>query len=170
MADNNNRKNYKGSSGLFDLGPLGSLIQNNLVDEWKKHFVIFDKMHQVDCSILTPEPVLRASGHLAKFSDIMVKDSKTHESFRVDHLIKAFIEKILKTAKPSSLNELNSLLKRIENSEITKMSEIDAIISQYSIKSPATGNSLTNAAPFNLMFQTQLGANDSNKWFKFYEN
>ena len=35
--------------------------------------------------------------------------------------------------------------------------EIDAIILKYKIKDPDTGNELSKAEPFNLMFDTQIG-------------
>lgn len=34
----------------------------------------------------------RASGHVDRFADLMVKDLKTGECFRLDHLIKAHLE------------------------------------------------------------------------------
>ena len=37
---------------------------------------------QVDCTVLTPEPVLAASGHVERFADLMVKDLKNGECFR----------------------------------------------------------------------------------------
>lgn len=36
----------------------------------------------------------RASGHVDRFADLMSKDVKTGECFRVDHLIKAHLEKL----------------------------------------------------------------------------
>lgn len=54
-------------------------------------------MLEVDCSILTPEPVLKASGHVDRFADYMVKDVKTGDCFRLDHLLKNFWEKVMKT-------------------------------------------------------------------------
>ena len=48
---------------------------DNLLAEWHKHFVIQERMLKVNCSILTPEPVLKASGHVDKFADYMVKVS-----------------------------------------------------------------------------------------------
>lgn len=154
-------------SGLFDLGPLGCSIQNNLVDEWKKHFIINDRMLQVDCSILTPEIVFKASGHLAKFSDILVKDSKTNESYRVDHLLKSEIKKLIKksTKNQEELIRLEEILKKIENSEITDLSEIDDIILNFNIKSP-NNNKLTTASPFNLMFQTQIGSRGNKSFMR----
>ena len=53
-------------------------------------------MLEVDCTMLTPETVLKASGHVDKFADLMVKDMKNGECFRLDHLIKAHLEKVKK--------------------------------------------------------------------------
>lgn len=36
----------------------------------------------------------RASGHVDRFADLMTKDVLTGECFRLDHLIKAHLEKI----------------------------------------------------------------------------
>jgi len=47
-----------GIAGQYDFGPLGCALKNNLVDEWRKWFVLEEDMLEVDCSILTPEPVL----------------------------------------------------------------------------------------------------------------
>lgn len=45
-------------------------------------------MLEVECPSVTPEPVLKASGHVDRFNDLMVKDVKTNECFRADHLLK----------------------------------------------------------------------------------
>jgi glycyl-tRNA synthetase len=36
----------------------------------------------------------RASGHVDRFADLMVKDVGTGECFRLDHLIKSHLEKL----------------------------------------------------------------------------
>lgn len=38
--------------------------------------------------------IFRASGHVDRFADLMTKDVKTGECFRLDHLIKAHLEKL----------------------------------------------------------------------------
>ena len=43
---------------------------------------------EVECPSVTPEVVLKASGHVDRFNDLMVKDVKTLECFRADHLLK----------------------------------------------------------------------------------
>ena len=48
-----------GVAGLYDYGPTGCAIKANLLSEWRKHFVLEENMLEVDCSALTPEPVLK---------------------------------------------------------------------------------------------------------------
>ena len=43
---------------------------------------------EVECPSVTPEVVLKASGHVDRFNDLMMKDVKTLECFRADHLLK----------------------------------------------------------------------------------
>lgn len=85
-----------GVTGQFDFGPMGCAMKANLLNLWRQFFVLEEGMLEVDCTVLTPEPVLKASGHAERFADLMVKDTKTGECFRVDHLIKASLEKIQK--------------------------------------------------------------------------
>ncbi len=155
---------YGNTSGFYDLGPLGCLIQNNLVNEWRKYFILKDKMLEVDCAILTPEIVLQASGHVKKFADVMVRDMVTNEPYRADHLIKSAIEKLIEKNQSKSI-ELNNVLKQIENTQINTPEEFDQLIKKYDLRSPKTGNKLNKAANFNLMFQTKVGSNESNKTF-----
>ena len=67
--------NFKGDNrGLFDYGPPGCALQANIVDAWRKHFVLEENMLELDCTVVTPELVLKTSGHVDKFADWMCKD------------------------------------------------------------------------------------------------
>ncbi|KAI0989807.1 hypothetical protein GJ496_009323 [Pomphorhynchus laevis] len=147
---------YGGVSGLFDFGPLGCSTKNNLLTEWRNHFILKDNMLEIETSMLTPENVLKASGHVEKFCDFMTKDVVTGECFRVDHLIKECLSKS-KIAK----SEVDSLLAKIENMNIE---EIKQLIRNHNIKSP-NGNDLDDPHEFNLMFSTALGATGLHKCF-----
>ena len=57
---------YGGEKGLYDYGPPGCALQANVVNLWRKHFVLEEDMLEVDCTMLTPEPVLKTSGHVDK--------------------------------------------------------------------------------------------------------
>ncbi|CAI4830640.1 ALH_1b_G0056470.mRNA.1.CDS.1 [Saccharomyces cerevisiae] len=70
---------YGGVSGLFDLGPPGCQLQNNLIRLWREHFIMEENMLQVDGPMLTPYDVLKTSGHVDKFTDWMCRNPKTGE-------------------------------------------------------------------------------------------
>jgi glycyl-tRNA synthetase len=86
---------HGGVSGLYDFGPIGAGVKRNLLSLWESFFVHEENMLEVDTVEMTPEPVLKASGHVDKFADLMVKDVKNGECFRLDHLIKAQLQKVV---------------------------------------------------------------------------
>ncbi|PFH51580.1 hypothetical protein AMATHDRAFT_142167 [Amanita thiersii Skay4041] len=83
---------YGGVAGLYDYGPPGSSLQANIIAEWRRHFIIEDHMLELDTTIMTSAPVFEASGHVARFADWMVKDTKTGDVLRADHLVKNVLE------------------------------------------------------------------------------
>ncbi|KAJ1816023.1 Glycine--tRNA ligase 1, mitochondrial [Coemansia sp. RSA 2598] len=83
---------YGGVAGLYDYGPTGTALQQNLINMWRQHFIIEEDMLEVDCSIMTLSEVLKTSGHVDKFADWMCKDTKTGEIFRADHLVEGVLE------------------------------------------------------------------------------
>ncbi|BEJ00824.1 hypothetical protein CcaverHIS631_0506810 [Cutaneotrichosporon cavernicola] len=90
---------YGGVAGLYDYGPTGSSLQANILDAWRKHYIIEEDMLELDTTILTLSEVLKTSGHVDKFTDWMVKDVKNGEIYRADHLVEAVIESRLKGDK-----------------------------------------------------------------------
>lgn len=40
---------------------------------WRNHFVLEENMLEVECPAVTPEVVLKASGHVDRFTDFMVR-------------------------------------------------------------------------------------------------
>lgn len=54
---------------------------------WRSHFVLEEDMLEVGCTNLTLSNVLKTSGHVDKFEDLMVKDVKTGTPRRADKLI-----------------------------------------------------------------------------------
>ncbi|KAB7496296.1 Glycine--tRNA ligase [Armadillidium nasatum] len=150
--------------GQFDYGPVGCDIVDNILSEWHKHFVIQERMLKVNCSILTPENVLKASGHVDKFADYMVKDEKTGECFRLDHLIKQHFEKILSDKKTTE-EDRQTINKKITLLDGMTMEEMNNIVKEYKMKSPTTGNDLSDAVEFNLMFPILIGPSGNLKGF-----
>jgi len=147
---------YGGIAGLYDLGPPGTAIKANLLNLWRNHFVITENMLEVDCSCVTPEPVLVTSGHVAKFADLMVKDVEKGGCYRADHLLKNFLEKLLEN-KDLSKELRDEYENVIAVCDTYSKEEMGRVLKKYKVKSPDTGNDLTDPEPFNLMFQTSIG-------------
>ncbi|GKU96283.1 hypothetical protein SLEP1_g9531 [Rubroshorea leprosula] len=150
-------KIYRGVAGLYDYGPPGCAVKSNVLAFWRQHFVLEENMLEVDCPCVTPEVVLKASGHVDKFTDLMVKDEKTGTCYRADHLLKDFCnEKLQKDLSLSAEKaaELKHILAVLDD---LSAEELGAKIKEYGITAPDTKNPLSDPYPFNLMFQTSIG-------------
>ena len=78
---------YGGFSGFWDYGPYGAELAYNIKDLWWKRFVKSrEDMYGISSSIVMPEQVWQASGHLKNFTDPLVECKKCHHRFRADHL------------------------------------------------------------------------------------
>jgi glycyl-tRNA synthetase len=175
---------YGGVSGLYDYGPPGCALQANVVDLWRKHFVLEEDMLEVDCTMLTPHEVLKTSGHVDKFADWMCKDPKTGEIFRADHLVEEVLESRLKGDKEARGQKVvvdeekdAKRKKKVKETRVLKLDdavvkeyeeilaqidnyggeELGALIVKYNIRNPATDGELLPPVSFNLMFQTSIG-------------
>ena len=73
-------------------------------------------MLEVGCSSLMLGEVLKTSGHVEKFEDLMVKDLKTGTPRRADKLIQEHIvKKLAKCKKEDEREELLNLDADVEN-------------------------------------------------------
>ena len=78
---------YGGLAGTFDYGPMGVALKKNIEQLWWNRFVATrDDMYGLDSSIIMPEAVWKASGHLEGFTDPMVECEKCKHRFRADHI------------------------------------------------------------------------------------
>ncbi|MQM11571.1 hypothetical protein Taro_044484 [Colocasia esculenta] len=146
-------KIYGGVAGLYDYGPNGCAIKNNVLSFWRQHFVLEENMLEVDCPCVTPEVVLQASGHVDKFTDLMVKDEKTAACHRADHLIKDFCKEKLEkdlTLTPEKVAELKHVIAVLDD---LSAKELGAKIKEYGITAPDTKNPLSDPT-----FQVSVGS------------
>ncbi len=59
----------------------------------------------MECPAVTPLPVLRASGHVERFTDLMVRDLRTNECHRADHLLEHALEAALSDSSALKLSD-----------------------------------------------------------------
>ncbi|KAI5161858.1 glycyl-tRNA synthetase [Nematocida ausubeli] len=146
-------ESYGGVSGFFDFGPNMCALQNNFLSIWRNHFVLAENMLEVDTAIITPFEVLKCSGHVDKFTDLMCSDAVTGEVYRADHLVKDYL---LKEAENRSGEEKEAMKIKAEMIDSFGQDELQSIVDTYGITSE-NKNGLTKIAPFNLMFNTIVG-------------
>ncbi|KAK1922630.1 hypothetical protein DB88DRAFT_512150 [Papiliotrema laurentii] len=164
----------------------GASLLANILDAWRKHYIIEEDMLELDTTIMTMSEVLKTSGHVDKFADWMVKDTKTGEIFRADHIVEAVIEARLKgdkeargvaeevkeeteADKKKKKKKVKSVAVKLEDSVVAEyeslLAQIDnytgpqlgEIIRKHNIVNPLTGNEFTEPVEFNLMFESNIG-------------
>ena len=130
---------YGGLSGTWDYGPLGVQLKRNIMQLWWRMFVDErDDMYGVDAAILMNQKVWQASGHVDTFVDPLCEDTVNHRRYRTDHILKD-----------------NGI-----DADGMTMAEMDAVIAEQGITSP-DGNPLSESRTFNMMFETHVGATES---------
>ena len=160
---------YNGISGFYDLGPPACAIKHNVLTHWRNCFVVEEDMLEVECSQITPEPVLKASGHVDRFTDIMIKDSKSGKNYRADKLLEDVLTYVLEN---SVLNDKKKKELEIIRNKVDTYSceDLDELLKHQFRKDVLayledTPLDLENCQHFNLMFQTSVGPD---KNFKAY--
>ncbi|OWZ23539.1 Glycine-tRNA ligase [Phytophthora megakarya] len=118
---------YGGVGGFYDFGPPACALKSNLLQFWRRHFVFSDKLLEVECTNLMTEVVLKTSGHVDRFTDLMVNATEREK------------------------HELHAIMAESYSPE-----EIHQVFQDYSIKAPATGADLSFPIPFNLMFKCAM--------------
>ncbi|MEM1601340.1 MAG: glycine--tRNA ligase [Sulfolobales archaeon] len=129
---------YGGVAGLYDLGPLGTLLKNRIVEKWREWFIRKhqDLVVEVETPIITPHKVLEASGHIKHFTDPIVECLRCGRKFRADQLVE------------------ERLGIKVEGMGVD---DISNVIREKGVKCPICGGDLSNARLFNLLFTTTIG-------------
>jgi glycyl-tRNA synthetase len=82
-----NSEIYGGVSGIYDFGPLGVELRNNIRRYWWWSMVqMHDNVVGIEGAIITHPRVWEASGHVENFVDRLVDCKKCKRRFRIDHL------------------------------------------------------------------------------------
>ncbi|GAB4820588.1 hypothetical protein N2152v2_007634 [Parachlorella kessleri] len=151
-------KIYGSVAGFYDYGPPGCAIKQNVTQTWRKHFILEENMLEIECPAVTPEVVLKASGHVDRFTDFMVTDVKTGDCHRADHLLEGHLEALLEDRKhPLTAEQTREARELLAGVGELKAAELGAALKKYGVKAPDTKNDISDPFPFNLMFKTSIG-------------
>jgi glycyl-tRNA synthetase len=124
---------YGGINAVWDYGPLGVELKNNVKRSWWRAMVqLRDDIVGLDAGILMAPQVWIASGHVASFADPLVECQNDHLRFRLDEL-------------PGT-----------EGLSATELRD-PGIVERLGLRCPVDGGPLTPPRRFNLMFKTFMG-------------
>jgi glycyl-tRNA synthetase len=130
---------YGSLSGFYDYGPVGALMKRKIENLWRRKFIKEEGFHEVETSIVTPEQVLVASGHVGNFADPVVECESCKTRVRGDTLVE------------------DKLVEKHGEKWDGKLESIDKEINESNIKCPSCGGKFKPAYMFNLMFKTGIG-------------
>jgi len=131
-------------AGFFEYGPLGNKIRLNLIKFWRNEFIKKNNFLEISGSVILPEVVFKASGHLSNFDDPIATCSKTGQTYKLDKLI----QEVIGEEVPEGLSN----------------EEYQELITKNNIKSENGGN-LINIKRFNLMSSIDVGAQEGSKGY-----
>jgi len=131
---------YGGFGGVYDYGPIGVLLSNNIKNHWWKNMVQRrPDIVGLDSGIFMSPKIWVASGHVVGFSDPLMENKLTHERVRADHILE---EVGVVADEKMSIEEINNLLQ--SNKDALK--KIGYNIDDY-----------TEVKRFNLLVESNLG-------------
>ena len=124
---------YGGINAVWDYGPLGVELKNNVKRAWWRSMVQErDDIVGLDAGILMHPQVWVTSGHVGSFSDPLVECATCHRRYRLDEL---------PGAESLSATELRD----------------ETIVERLGLVCPVDGGPLSAPRRFNLMFKTYMG-------------
>jgi glycyl-tRNA synthetase len=177
---------YDGLSAVYDYGPYGVELKNNIKDYWWRSMV---QMHEnivgLDAGIFMHPKIWKASGHVDAFNDPLVDNKDSKKRFRADVMIEDEIDKIesklekeIEKAKKRFGDSFDEDMYRATNPRVMEyqqkaddvkhrlatamsagdMETLKTLIEELEIADPDSGSrNWTDVRQFNLMFSTQLG-------------
>ena len=149
---------YDGLSAVYDYGPWGSELKKNIRESWWNAMTrMHDNIVGIDAAIFMHPTTWKASGHVDNFSDPMIDNKDSKKRYRVDHLIEATADVLVKDGKEA---EAEALLKEMDallaNNDYAGLKQL---IETHKMKCSVSGTcNWTDVRQFNLMFSTQLGS------------
>ncbi len=178
---------YDGLGAVYDYGPNGVELKNNIRNYWWKSMVnMNDNIVGLDAAIFMHPTTWKASGHVDAFNDPLIDNKDSKKRYRADVLIEEHVAKIeskiekevKKAAKRfgDSFDEeqfvstnprvtgykekCSSIMRRFAQAmSDNDLADIKALIEELGIACPVSGTkNWTDVRHFNLIFKTQMGS------------
>ena len=139
---------YKEIAGFYDFGPVGMRIRRNIEREWRDLFVETIGALEIESANILSEDVLKASGHVAAFTDPVATCSQCNTPYRIDKLLEEFYEN---KGDRKSANDVKKL----------SIEQMEQRIEENRIFCPKCKGKLSKIEKFNLMLKTKIGQGET---------
>jgi glycyl-tRNA synthetase len=149
---------YDGLGAIYDYGPNGVELKNNLRNYWWKAMVQYgENIVGLDSAIFMHPKIWKASGHVDGFNDPMIDNKDSQKRYRADNLIE---EKIAELAAENKFLESEDLQKKLDEFLlIENLPGLKSLIEENKIIcSVSKTSNWTEVRRFNLMFSTRMGS------------
>lgn len=149
---------YDGLQAVYDYGPNGVELKNNLKNVWWKCMTQLNQnVVGLDAAIFMHPDTWKASGHVDSFNDPMIDNKDSKKRYRADVLVEERAAQYEKEEQPEKARALVQQLARLLESE--DLSGVQQLIISENITCPVSGTAnWTEVRQFNLMFSTQVGS------------
>ncbi len=98
---------YGGIQGLYDYGPLGTALKRQVEEAWATWFLgLSEDYYRIEPAEILPEAVVRASGHLANFTDPEVRCGQCGKSFRAETVLESTRPQGIDGLSPAEIGEI----------------------------------------------------------------
>ncbi|TSA28074.1 MAG: glycine--tRNA ligase [Bacteroidetes bacterium] len=178
---------YDGLSAVYDYGPFGVELKNNIKEYWWKSMVQYhENIVGLDTAIFMHPTVWKASGHVDAFNDPMIDNKDSKKRYRADvlvedHILKieekiekevekaskrfgdSFDEKMFRETNPrvqENVRKMDEIKQRFYPAlECNDLVDVKRLIEELGIVCPVSGSrNWTDVRQFSLMFSTQMGS------------
>lgn len=178
---------YDGLAAVYDYGPLGVQLKQNIKAYWWKAMVqVNPNVVGIDSAIFMNPRTWKASGHLESFNDPLIDNKDSKKRYRADVLIEDHIakyqskidkelakgrkrfgddfdeEQFLATnpnvlRNKAKIDDINARFKACMEAE--DLAGVKTLIEDLGIADPESGSkNWTDVRQFNLMFSTQMSS------------
>jgi len=149
---------YDGLQAVYDYGPYGVELKNNLKNLWWQAMVNLNaNVVGIDAAIFMHPLTWKASGHVDSFNDPMIDNKDSKKRYRADVLLE---DKAAELAMSGKQDEADALLAQMGHLlEASNLAGVKQLIIDSDITCPVSGTkNWTDVRQFNLMFSTQVGS------------
>src|SRR6185369_1379108 len=129
---------YDGLQAVYDYGQWGRELKKNIKDYWWYSMTrMYENIVGIDAAIFMHPTTWKASGHVDNFNDPMIDNKDSKKRYRVDHLIEAHADEMMKENRVDEANDLIAQMEKLQAQD--DFAGLKKLIETHNIKCSISG-------------------------------